>query len=199
MLHEILDFDAAVSRGLAFQAEHPETLVIVTGDHGTGGFSFAYSNAGPIAERTLDSGVVYRPGHHYPDAGPLEILYRQDASYQYILKQAGGDADRLIELVQAHTGLQMTPDEAVEALVRDEQGRAWTRIYRPFYDDPGDNATALLAQGLSRQNSVVWSSGGHTTEPVPTYGRGPGAEKLRGIYRNTHIYSVIRETLEAGL
>jgi hypothetical protein len=28
---------------------------------------------------------------------------------------------------------------------------------------------------------------------VPTYGRGPGAEKLRGVYSNTHLYSVMAE------
>ncbi len=199
MLHEILDFDEAVGKGLEFQRSHPGTLVLVTGDHGTGGFSFAYADFGPIAELPLDSGVVYQPGHHYPTERQLEILFRQDASYRYILRQAGADPDKLVELVLAHTGLEMTMDEAREALVRDEQGLAWTKNYRPFNSDHDDNASALLGQALSRHNYVVWSSGGHTSDLVPTYGRGPGAEKLRGIYLNTHIYSVIRETLEGGL
>lgn len=199
MLHEILDFDEAVGKGLEFQRSHPDTLVLVTGDHGTGGFSFAYADFGPIAELPLDSGVVYQPGHHYPTERQLEILFRQDASYRYILRQAGADPDKLVELVLAHTGLEMTMDEAREALVRDEQGLAWTKDYRPFNSDHDDNASALLGQALSRHNYVIWSSGGHTSDLVPTYGRGPGAEKLRGIYLNTHIYSVMRETLEAGL
>jgi alkaline phosphatase len=38
-----------------------------------------------------------------------------------------------------------------------------------------------------------------TSDLIPTYGRGPGAEKLRGIYPNTHLYWVMRETLETGL
>jgi len=197
MLHEILDFDEAVGKALEFQRNHPDTLVIVTGDHGTGGFSFAYADFGPVAELELDSGVVYQPGDHYPTNEPLEMLFRQDATYTYILEQAGMDPDKLVELVLAHTGLEMTMDEAREALVRDEQGLAWTKDYRPFNSDPRDNATALLGQAMSRHTRVVWSTIGHTSDPVPTYGRGPGAEKLRGIYPNTHIYTVMREALEA--
>jgi alkaline phosphatase len=198
MLHEILDFDDAVGKGLEFQRNHPDTLVLVTGDHGTGGFSFDYANFGPIPERTLDSGVVYHPGHEYPDLDPLRILFRQDASYGYILKKAGDDPEKLVELVRAHTGLEMTVDEAKETLVRDEQGLAWITEKRPFYSDPTDNAEALLGRALARHDYVVWSSGGHTSDLVPTYGRGPGAANLRGFYPNTHIYEVMRTALESG-
>ncbi len=196
MLHEILDFDEAVGKGLEFQRNHPDTLVLVTGDHGVGGFSFTYANFGPIEKLTLESGVVYQPSDVYPTTAPLEILFRQDASYLYILRQAGADPEKLVELVLEHTGLEMSMDEAREALVRDDEGLAWMKDYRPFYAYPGQNAPALLGRTLSRQTFVVWSSSGHTSDIVPTYGRGPGAEKLRGIYPNTHIYTVMREALE---
>jgi alkaline phosphatase len=199
LLHEILDFDEAVGMGLAFQRSHPDTLVLVTGDHGTGGFSFSDGSFGAAEELSLDSGIVYQPDCCYPPKDRLEILFRQNASYPYILRQAGMDPEKLVELVLAHTGLEMTMDEAREALVRDEQGLARTKDFRPFYSDPDDSASALIGRALSRHTYVVWSTGEHTTDLVPTYGRGPGAEKLRGIYPNTHIYSVMRETLETGL
>ncbi len=199
MLHEILDFDEAVGKGLEFQRNHPDTLVLVTGDHGTGGFSFSDGDLGPAAELPLDSGIVYQPSRQYPPMDQLEILFRQNAPYPYILQQAGTDPEKLVELVLAHTGLEMTMDEAREALVRDEQGIARTKDFRPFYSDPDDSAAALIGRALSRHTYVVWSTGGHTSALVPTYGRGPGAEKLRGIYMNTHIYSVMREALETGL
>ena len=199
MVHEILDFDEAVGVGLEYQHRHPNTLVLVTGDHGTGGFSFSEAEFGPVAEIELDSGIVYQPSSQYPPKGPLEVLHRQNASYSYILQQAGADPGKLIELVLAHTGLEMTIDEAREALVRDQQGLAGTKDFHPFYSDPDDNASALIGRALSRHTHVVWSTGGHTSEHVPTYGRGPGAGNLRGIYPNTHIYTVMREALEAGL
>ncbi len=199
LLHEILHFDEAVGKALEFQRSYPDTLVIVTGDHGTGGFSFTDANLGPAADLPLDSGIVYQPGRRYPSKDQLEILFRQNASYSYILKQAGMDPEKLVELVFAHTGLEMTIDEARTALVRDEQGLAGTKEFRPYHRSPDDSAAAVLGLALARHTYVVWSTGEHTSDPVPTYGRGPGAEKLRGIYPNTHIYSVMRETLEAGL
>jgi len=198
MLHEILDFDDAVGKGLEFQRSHPDTLVLVTGDHDTGGFSFTDANFGPAAKVQLDSGIVYQPDIPYPSKDQLEILFRQNASYSYILKQAGMDPEKLVELVLAHTGLEMTMAEAREALVRNVQGLAGTKDLRPYYGGSDDSASALLGRALSRHTYVVWSTGEHTSDPVPTYGRGPGAEKLRGIYLNTHIYSVMRETLETG-
>ena len=199
MLHEILEFDEAIGRVLEFQQTHPDTLVIVTADHGTGGFSFTDGNFGPVPELTLDSGAVYRPDWSYPTTEHLEILFRQSASYSYILEQADLDPEKLIELVRAHTGLEMTLDDAREALVRDADGQPGTDDFRRYRDDTDDAASALLAHQLSRHSFVVWSTGEHTSDPIPTYGRGPGAEKLRGIYPNTHVYSVMRETLEAGL
>jgi alkaline phosphatase len=199
LLQEILDFDEAVGRAMDFQKSHPDTLVIVTGDHGTGGFSFTDADLGPTADLPLESGIVYQPGRRYPSTDHLEILFRQNASYSYILEQAGMDPEKLAELVLAHTGIEMTMDEARQALVRDEQGLAGTKDFRPYHGDPDDSASAVLGLALARHTYVVWSTGEHTTDLVPTYGRGPGAEKLRGIYPNTHIYSVMRETLESGL
>jgi alkaline phosphatase len=199
MLQEILAFDEAVGKALEFQRSHSDTLVIVTGDHATGGFSFTDAYLGPTADLTLDSGIVYQPGRRYPSIDQLEIIFRQNASYSYILKQAGMDPEKLVELVLVHTGLEMTMDEAREALVRNEQGLAGTKDFRPYHSGRDDSASALLGRVLSRHTYVVWSTGEHTSGAVPTFGRGPGAEKLRGIYPNTHIYSVMRETLEAGL
>jgi alkaline phosphatase len=56
-----------------------------------------------------------------------------------------------------------------------------------------------LGLALAEYSFVVWSTGEHMSNPVPIYGRGPGAEKLIGIYPNTHIYSVMRQTLEGRM
>ena len=168
----------------------------MTADHGTGGFTFTDGYFGPVPKLTLDSGVVCDPDWSYPTAEHLELLFRQSASYSYILEQADLDPERLIELVRTHTGLEMTLGEARLALARDANGLPGTDDFRRYRDGPDDAASALLARQLSRHSFVVWSTGEHTSGPVLTFGRGPGAEKLRGIYPNTHIYSVMRESLE---
>jgi len=196
LLHEVLEFDKAVGKAVEFQQNHPDTLIIVTADHGTGGFTFTDGYVGPIPDLTLESGVVTNPEWSYPTTEHLEILFRQSASYSHILEQAGLDPERLIELVRTHTGLEMTLDEAHLALARDADGMPGTADFRRYRDGHDDSASALLAHYLSRHSFVVWSTGEHTSGPVLAFGRGPGAEKLRGIYPNTHIYSVMRESLE---
>ena len=42
VIREMLDFDGAVRLALEYQADHPQTLVLVTGDHETGGISLTY-------------------------------------------------------------------------------------------------------------------------------------------------------------
>jgi len=196
MLNEILDFDAALGAGIEFQRAHPETLVIVTADHGTGGFTFTYGEFDGRPEgRVLPSGLLYQPDNRYPERRHHELLRNQSASFIYILEKAAGSPERLIETVREHVGLSMTMEEAREALVRDSEGNAWTKDFRHFYGDQDSSAACLLGRALARQTFVVWSTGGHTTEPVLTFGRGPGAERLRGIYDNTHVHDVMKEAL----
>jgi alkaline phosphatase len=57
---EMLDFDAAVGLALDYQAEHPETLVLVTGDHETGGISLTYDPSDPDREVVMQ----YASGGH---------------------------------------------------------------------------------------------------------------------------------------
>jgi alkaline phosphatase len=63
---EMLDFDAAVRLALAYQAEHPGTLVLVTSDHETGGLTLPHD-----ADR--DIVIQYSTGSHTGALVPLRI------------------------------------------------------------------------------------------------------------------------------
>jgi alkaline phosphatase len=199
MLHEILDFDAALGAGIAFQRQDPETLIIVTADHGTGGFSFTYVEVeGAPEAQELPGGQWYQPDTRYPDTSALKVLGSQTASFEYMLRESGGSPERLVETVREHTGLSMTLEEAREALVRDAEGYAWVEEDPHFYGDTDSNPAVLLGRALSRHSYVVWSTGGHTSGPLLTFGRGPGADGLRGLYENTHVLEVMKRAL-AGM
>jgi len=196
MLHEILDFDAAIGTALQFQERHPDTLVLVTADHGTGGFSFSYSGFDGFPEpRSLPSGLTYEPHHYYPGREQLLLLHRQTASFVRILELAQGSPERLVEAVQEHVGIRIELEEAREALERDSEGNAWIQDLRHFYGDQDSNPACLLGRVLAPHTFVVWSTGGHTTEPVLTFGRGPSASRLRGVYENTHVHAVMKDAL----
>jgi alkaline phosphatase len=196
MLQEILAFDDAVDAGVRFQSEHPETLVIVTADHATGGFSWTYSLREETFELPLASGDVYRSRWYYPGKREMEMLAQQTASFESILKRSEMDVDRLIKEVEKGVGLALTREEAERVLARNEKGHAVPTDFAEFYADWESAAQAMLGRALARQTSVVWSTGGHTSDPLLTFGSGPGAEKLRGIYTGVHIHDVIKSALE---
>jgi alkaline phosphatase len=195
MLHEILEFDEAVGVGMRYQSLNPETLIVVTADHGTGGFSFTYSLRSEPLELPLANGETYKSYWYYPGKKELEILGRQKASFERILDRAGTDVDRLIEEVERETGLLMTREEAKQVLTRNDEGLAETHDFREFYVDYDSGPMCLVGRALARHTSVVWSTGGHTSDPVFAFGAGPGAEKLRGVYPNTYLYDVMKEAL----
>ena len=97
---------------------------------------------------------------------------------------------------QRATGLVMTREEAERVLTRNDKGLAETLDFREFYADYDSSPMCLLGRALARHTSAVWSTGGHTSDPVFAFGIGPGAEKLRGLYANTHLHDVMKATLE---
>lgn len=198
LLQEVLEFDEALGVGLGFQAQHPETLVVVTADHGTGGFSMSYSRPRETPAITLPSGAGYSTRYYYPGVPELKQIGRQTASFKRIVDEAGTDKKRLAAAVLRATGLELTPEEIELVVARTADGRAEPHDFRDFYADSRTTPYAMLGRALARHLEVVWATGGHTIEPVLTYGAGPCAEKLRGIYNNTHIYSVMKEALSTG-
>ncbi len=125
----------------------------------------------------------------------MELLGKQSRSYELIGERAGADPAKLQNEVRDATGLELTWEEATKAAARNAEGHAEVCDFSQFYTDEEDTAQALLGRALSRQTSVSWSTGGHTTEPVLAFGVGPGAHRLRGVYRNTHIYDVMEQSL----
>jgi alkaline phosphatase len=196
MIHEILEFDRAVDVALRFQASHPDTLIIVTADHATGGFSFTYSVRSQPFEEAFPSGEIYKPEWHSPEKEKLALLGNQTASYELILERAGNDPARIVQEVEHHTGMVITVDEAKRILALNDEGHPFIEGFSHHNVEVEDVTQCLLGRALSWQTSVVWSTGGHTTDLVLTFGLGPGAENLRGIYPNTHIYEIMNNALE---
>ncbi len=67
IIMEMVDFDAAVGEGLDFAESNGETLVIVTADHETGGFSL---EKGSIAEHKVEKGD-FTTNYHTAEMVPL--------------------------------------------------------------------------------------------------------------------------------
>ena len=188
-ISDTIALDEAVEAALEFAFQHPdETLIIVTGDHETGGMTIGYAATG------------------YDTA--FDIMKNQKMSFvafdEYVAneKAAGTfDFDRLMEVVEDEFGLTAPgTDNDVPALVMNEY--EYARLQKAYEDDRTGNTDgyeeSLLYGGynpisitlthiINNKAGIGWTSYAHTGLPVPVYAFGEGAEVFGGAYDNTEV------------
>lgn len=188
-ISDTIALDEAVEVALEFAFQHPdETLIIVTGDHETGGMTIGYAATG------------------YDTA--FDIMKNQKMSFvafdEYVAKEkAAGtfDFDRLMGMVEDEFGLTAPgTDNDVPALVMNEY--EYAKLQKAYEDDRTGNTDgyeeSLLYGGynpisitlthiINNKAGIGWTSYAHTGLPVPVYAFGEGAEVFGGAYDNTEV------------
>jgi alkaline phosphatase len=96
ILAEMLDFDRTVGLALDYQSAHPETLVLVAGDHETGGVTLPYdANREPVMQYASrgHTGVLVPLFAAGPGAERFGGILRNDRVGQILLEmvRAGGE------------------------------------------------------------------------------------------------------------
>ncbi|MCE9625452.1 MAG: alkaline phosphatase [Deltaproteobacteria bacterium] len=209
LLQEGLDFDAAITAALAYADAHSDTLVIVTSDHETGGFGFAYSK-GKGNDLTLPSGDEYNAPYDYAPTIRYDALIDQRKSFYLMTKEvvdklyAQGSTvnlneagQMLVDDVQTNTTLKLNLNQAKTILDRAPgSDNATTQDFSQFY--VGENVHAnLLGRATATQTSAVWASGTPTSTPVMILATGPSAyaDRVRGFIDNTDVGKIINAAL----
>jgi len=149
-LGELREFDDVIALAAEFRAKHPDTLVIVTADHETGGL-------------TVTSG---RPPYNV-SAQTLVALTKVEKSIEGL-------------------GIGGKPPKDFDPAAK--FGAFNANFYPPVY-------WVADAAALERSSrfGVTFSTGGHSTTPVPIVAAGPGAAVFSGIHRNTLVGKKLRE------
>lgn len=97
IIHEMIDFDGAVGVGLDYAEKHPETLVLVTADHETGGF--AIHDGSMLERKVTETGFTH--GGHTATMVPIFAFGPQEEAFCGIQDNTAV-GKRIIEFVQAH-------------------------------------------------------------------------------------------------
>ncbi len=168
ILHEMLDFDACIPLAMKFMEANPDTLVIVTTDHGTGGCQLngegqAYADSGPALER-INS---FR--------GSLETLEKQC--------KATGRFNRFA--FQRITGIQVTSEQV--DLIQDAIDQQVPYLAGVMAD--------VVSDQLGLKTAVGWTSHNHTSEHVPLLAFGPGSEVIPPLIQNNHLFNYMTQAL----
>ncbi len=81
VLHEMLEFDQAIGLVMSFAETNPDTLVVVTADHDTGGLAIAYSSYNPPAPLKLPSGETWKTKYNFAEKVIFEKMAKQKKSF----------------------------------------------------------------------------------------------------------------------
>lgn len=188
----------AVQVAIDFAAEHPEeTLILVTGDHETGGLTIGYAgtdystyltnlNNQKISYAQFDEQYVAS----YKENGTTFEDAMKDVETLFGLKMTGEEDDTLVltesevsKLEAAYT-LSMS-DYSVEDYTQDEY--VMYGSYNPF--------SVTVTHILNNKSGIDFSSYAHTGLPVAVFAQGIGAEQFGGYYDNTDIYNKLAAML----
>lgn len=195
-LRDVLALDDAVKVALKFYEKHPEdTLIVVTGDHETGGMSMGFNGTGYALYTENLRGQKMSVGTF--DRKAQEIMRKNPAV----------DFAEIKKLISDAFGLGFSGDENKGALSLSEKEE--DEIKKAFAHDISftkskveenskyDGEKRYLLGGvcrriISNRSGIGWSSGAHTAMPVLTTAMGVGAEKFSGFIENTDISKIIK-------
>ena len=188
-MSDTIALDEAVEVALEFAKDHPdETLILVTGDHETGGMTIGYAATG------------------YNTA--FDILRAQKCSYiqfDSYVEEAKADGsftfDDMMAMVEEYFGL-VAPGQSAEneALVMNDY--EYAKLQKAYEDDQTGNTdgyeesllyggyspiSVTLTHIINNKAGIGWTSYAHTGLPVPVYAYGEGAELFSGAYDNTEV------------
>lgn len=209
--------DETVLYLMDYVEQHPDTLLIVTADHETGGMGFSYHADDDVVE-TLPSGLVHTNPHNFADAAAAyDFITRQTMSYgaiinpvrtqlyqgvflpnpNYPIEQAIQD---LMDRVAQYTAHTITEEQAMAALFVPPGS---TIIPMPagsdkfFFDSPWQDR---LSMQLGEDTKMVWATGTHTSTPVPVMAMGPAdyASRVNGYRHLTDVAHIIFAAMNDG-
>ena len=192
-LREVLALDDAVKVALAFQAKNPETLVLITGDHETGGMTMGFADTGyafymeRLANQKCSAGAIgaYVKQNRPASLEALQPFLAENFGFDFTTTDVKANPMALTDAERAR--LQ-------KALAHDLKLLARGKRENEKYD--GKKALRLPTEVksiFSHKCGIGWTSGSHTALPVLTTAVGPGAERFSGFIDNTDIAKILKD------
>ncbi len=199
---DMLDFDNAVGAAMNFYVTHPEdTLIIVTGDHETGGMTVGHATTGYKAyyEQLLNqkNSFTYFAQNQWAahkaansagyDWTPSDNLAKNAAMVTLINTAFGLDLSKLNAYQQEK--LEDAYDKSMCGT--NKNNAAENQLLYGSYEP----IIVTITHILNENASIGWTSYSHTGVPVPVFAMGAGARQFSGFYDNTDTAKKIAKSL----
>ena len=181
LIRDLWAFDAAVRVALDFQRRNPDTLIVVTGDHETGGLSLTYA-AKDLS--SLGAGNRFYPGRAHLDM-VMGIRISLEKAAELLGKQP---TPQTLDKVVAENFPGFKLDADLRAAILSGKTIERNISYVP---------QGLLGRMVARQTGFYWGTTGHTTEPTIVGAMGPGESAFRGYMDNTDVARALHRLIGA--
>ena len=201
-INDTVAMSKAVDKAIEFYNQHPnETLILVTGDHETGGLTIGFA------------GTDYDT--YLTNLSNQKISYaKYDEDYVAGYKANKTSFDEAMQDVKALFGLMM-PDDADAAenpnlVLTDYEVSKLKTAYQKTLNANGETLSqaeyvlygsyepfsVTVTHILNNKSGINFASYAHTGLPVPVFAKGVGSASFEGYYDNTDIYNKMAALLQ---
>jgi alkaline phosphatase len=187
-IHDVLALDEAIRAACDFAKQHPaETLIVVTGDHETGGLTIGF--AGTQYDTFFDKVGLQKKSYVAFDREVLGPYKKNTSAAQAkladlvpaIRESFGIDYDKLSAFQKEQI------EFAFQRSLGNEQVRSFAEDQYLLYGGY-EPLTVKLTQIMNQTAGIGWTSYAHTGVPVPTFASGTHQDIFGGYYDNTDIF-----------
>lgn len=205
-LYDQIAFDEALEICLDFQKRVPDTLLVITTDHGNANLGLNGMGTGYGQSTWLFRNLVHAKASFAEMLKKLKRNPEDEAKIsetdeekkereKKMSKEEKAAADKkkkiededvatpteIIDIIAAGTGYKV-PTEKAELLIPHLAKRG-----KAMYDLMKDDVCAL-GQLMGNYWGIGWTGNAHTADYVPVVALGPGAERFRGYIQNTEVF-----------
>lgn len=199
---DTIALDKAVDEAINFYYKHPsETLILVTGDHETGGLTIGY--AGTDYDTYLANLTNQKISYAKFDSVYVKKYKENKTPFSEVLKDiksnfglmAEGDSSavkdsKLVLTPYEYNLLKAAYDKTMSASSTDRTQQEYI-LYGTY-----EPLTVTITHLLNNKSGINFSSYAHTGLPVGVFAQGTGASLFEGYYDNTEIYHNLAKLLK---
>ena len=198
-IHDTQALADAVQVAIDFAAEHPEeTLILVTGDHETGGLTIGF--AGTDYDTYLDLLESQKISYAKFDSDYVAKYKENKTSFEDVMKDVtklfglktqGEEGDKLVLTEYELEQLRAAYEKSVNGTAASQYEQEEYVLYGTY-----EPLSVTITHIINNKSGVSFTSYSHTGLPVAVLAHGVNAEVFNGYYDNTEIYDKLADMLD---
>ncbi|MEI6093445.1 MAG: alkaline phosphatase, partial [bacterium] len=182
VIKDVEAFDKAITEAVSFYNKHPkETLIIVTADHETGGFTLGY------AEMKYNSAFKKLKNQKIS----LAVMDKKIDEYKKTHTADQAKLEDLLPFIKKNFGLGLKGLELneweIKSLENSLKIEMMNKDSKANYGKVSEPLSSTISIILDQKAGLAWTTFSHTGVPVMVFAKGQGSELFKSYIDNTDI------------